>query len=311
MVKTKLFNWIGGKKWLAKDLNEIYSNILSNKNIDTYIEPFAGGLGSFLYTLETLKNYKVRKFILNDVNTTIISIYKEIKNNPEKLFEDYWKIEESYKKTVPNSVLSLHKTKQKEEIKKLLIDSRDFYELKKKEFNCLKRTNILESIPYFLFLSQHSFNGVYRENSKGDFNTPFNWEAGLINREDKLSVFLEYNKIFNDIDIEFYNESAFVFIERFLNQKNVMFYLDPPYLNKDISENKYNKDHFGLKEQIILLNYIKNMDCVVFSNHYLDIFIDFCKENSINYKEVLRSNLINSDPSKRNEKIKEILAYKY
>lgn len=311
MVKSKLFNWIGGKKWLSKDLNEIYNDILKNKNVKTYVEPFAGGLGSFLYTLESLKNYNIEKYVLNDVNETIINIYQEIKEDYSNLFEDYWKIEEAYAKTVPVEVFSLHKTKDKEQIKILLLKSRDFYECQKRIFNDLKFKDMKSSLAHFLFLSQHSFNGVYRENSSGGFNTPYNWEAGVLKREDRLNIFKEYNQIFNSINLVFHNKSAFELIDEFKKEKDVMFYLDPPYLNEVIGENKYNKDHFGINEQKILLSKIKEMNNVIFSNHYLDIFKDFCKENNFKYKEVFRSNLINSDPLKRKEKVSEILAYRF
>lgn len=311
MVKSKLFNWIGGKKWLSKDLNEIYNDILKNKNVKTYVEPFAGGLGSFLYTLESLKNYNIEKYVLNDVNETIINIYQEIKEDYSNLFEDYWKIEVAYAKTVPVEVFSLHKTKDKEQIKILLLKSRDFYESEKRIFNNLKFKDMKSSLAHFLFLSQHSFNGVYRENSSGGFNTPYNWEAGVLKREDRLNIFKEYHQIFNSINLVFNNKSAFELIDEFKGQKDVMFYLDPPYLNEVIGENKYNKDHFGINEQKILLIKIKEMNNVIFSNHYLDIFKDFCKENNFKYKEVFRSNLINSDPLKRKEKVSEILAYNF
>lgn len=311
MVKTKLFNWIGGKKWLSKDLNDLYSNILKSKKINTYVEPFAGGLGSFLCTLDILKEFGVENYFLNDVNETIITIYNQIKENPYNLFEEYWKIEEEYAKLIPKEAFKLHKTKQKIELKELLIPARDYYESQKVIFNNLKMVDINKSIPYFLFLSQHSFNGVYRENSKGGFNTPFNWDTGVYKKNDKLAIFEEYNCVFNSVNVYFKNESAFEFIKSFKNNKDTMFYLDPPYLNEGTGENKYNKDHFGIEQQKELLKIIKEMDTVVFSNHYLILFLDFCKENDFDFKEVFRSNLINSDPTKRSIKISEILAFKY
>lgn len=311
MVKSKLFNWIGGKKWLSKDLNETYVEILENKKINTYIEPFAGGLGSFFSTLETLKSYNIENYILNDVNETIINIYNEIKEDYTNIFEDYWDIEVAYSKTVPLEVMSLHKVKDKEKIKALLIESRDFYNKEKEVFNELKFKDIKKSLAHFIFLSQHSFNGVYRENNNGQYNTPYNWEGGLQNRENRLNIFKEYKEVFNSINLHLYNRSAFDLIDEFKDNEFTMFYLDPPYLNEGKGENKYNKNHFGLEEQKLLLNKISDMHNVVFSNHYLDIFKDFCKENSFNYTEVFRSNLINSDPTKRKNKISEILAFRF
>lgn len=310
MVKTKLFNWIGGKKWLSKELNEIYNQALENKEVNTYIEPFSGGLGSFFSTLETLQNYNIENYILNDVNETIISIYKQIKDDYSKLFDDYWEIEMDYASTVPTEALYLHKMKDKDKIKVLLLKSRDFYNKEKKIFNELKFTDLKKSLAHFLFLSQHSFNGVYRENSKGYFNTPYNWEAGILIKENRIKAFKEYKDIFNSINVTFYNKNAFELIDDFIDNKNVMFYLDPPYLNEGTGENKYNKDHFGIDEQKELLSKITKMNSVVFSNHYLDIFIDFCNDNDFYYREVFRSNLINSDPLKRGSKVSEILAVK-
>ena len=51
----KLFKWIGGKSWISNKLNEKTNEIIKDKNIITYVEPFCGGLGSFLSLFETLK----------------------------------------------------------------------------------------------------------------------------------------------------------------------------------------------------------------------------------------------------------------
>lgn len=45
---SPLFKYIGGKSWLKDELNNTVNKVLKdNPNIDTYIEPFAGGLGAF------------------------------------------------------------------------------------------------------------------------------------------------------------------------------------------------------------------------------------------------------------------------
>lgn len=230
-MKNKLFNWIGGKKWLAKELNATFLQF-KDKNIENYIEPFAGGLGSFFFTLDTLKELNVKKVYLNDINNTIIATYKLIKNDYEVIFKHYKKIEDNYKNTIPEEAYSLHKTKQKEELKKLLINSRDFYNDMKKEFNKVKNNNSVESVSLFLFLAQHCFNGVYRENGKGEFNTPYNWETGVPSMDNKLYLLKSYSEIFNKLDIEFYNMDCFAFFETMLNKvNNSLLYCDPPYLN--------------------------------------------------------------------------------
>lgn len=307
-MKQKLFNWIGGKKWLAKELNETFANY---KDIDIYVEPFAGGLGSFFFTLDTIKELNVKKVYLNDINNTIITTYRLIKEDYQSVYERYKEIELEYKKIIPEVAYTLHKTKQKVKLKEQLQNSRDYYNEIKKSFNKEKDKNSLESVSLFLFLAQHCFNGVYRENKKGEFNTPYNWECGVPDFDNKLNLFKSYSKTFNDMHIEFSNMDCFEFMESILEREGkVLLYCDPPYLNLEIGENKYNKDHFGKPEQLRLLEFYKRFNNVVFSNHFYELFEDFCKEDNFNYKKCYRANIMSSKNETRGNKVEEILAHK-
>tara|TARA_B100000073_G_scaffold181428_1_gene150036 strand:- start:4109 stop:5035 length:927 start_codon:yes stop_codon:yes gene_type:complete len=307
-MKNKLFNWIGGKKWLAKELNEVFNNY---SEIDCYVEPFAGGLGSFFFTLDSLKKIKVKKVYLNDINNTIITTYKLIKEDYKSVYKRYEEIEIEYNKTIPEIAFKLHKTKDKQELKELLQKSRDYYNNIKSQFNKEKDKNSLESTALFLFLAQHCFNGVYRENGKGEFNTPYNWECGVPNLKNKLELLKSYSRIFNEMHIEFFNTDCFSFMEEVLEKEDkILLYCDPPYLNLEIGENKYNKEHFGKHQQLELLNYYKKFNNVVFSNHFYEIFENFCNENNFKYKKCYRKNIMSSKNETRSEKISEILAYK-
>ena len=307
-MKQKLFNWIGGKKWLAKELNETFSNY---SNIDIYIEPFAGGLGSFFFTLDSLKKMKVKKVYLNDINNTIITTYKLIKEDYQSIYNRYEQIELEYKKTIPEIAFTLHKTKEKDKLKVQLEKSRDYYNKIKAQFNKEKDKNSLESVALFLFLAHHCFNGVYRENKKGEFNTPYNWECGVPNFETKLELLKSYSKTFNEMHIEFSNMDCFSFMDYVLEKEgNILLYCDPPYLNLEIGENQYNKDHFGKPEQMKLLEYYTIFDNVVFSNHFYELFEDFCNNNSFNYRKCYRANIMSSKNATRGKKVAEILAYK-
>lgn len=311
MVKSKLFNWIGGKKWLSKALNETIDKKLSSHSFNYYIEPFAGGLGAFISLADTLYSHGIRKVFLNDVNLTIINTYKHIKNNNEELLFTYLDIEDKYNKTIPEKAFSLHKTKQKEELKIELLKSCNYFNDIKKEYNKIKNDGSIYASALFLFLMEHCFNSVYRENKKGEFNVPYNWEAGIINPDLKLRSFKEYQQLFILFDIEFSSMDVF----DFLNEKkdlysNSLFYFDPPYLNESIGENKYNKNHFNKEHQKILLNYYLKIDNLIFSNHLVSLFEDFCINNNFSYSVHYRNNIMNSDITKRGNKIAEILAVK-
>lgn len=314
LKNAKLFDWIGGKKWLSAYLNKILKNNLKDKKIKYYLEPFAGGLGSAIFSLETLRDNGIETIYLNDINGTIISIYKKIKEDPQTLLDTYWEIEKEYQTFVPAAAIGLHKTKDKEELKKLLEEARDFYMLKRKEFNDFKasKPKDIQTLALFLFLSKHCFNGVYRENSKGGYNSPFNWEQGIIKKEDVEKRFLEHQAIFLEFNIVFENLNAFSFIEKYKHlAEEALFYFDPPYLNEDIAENKYNEDHFTPEKQVLLLEFIKELPYAIFSNHLCKIFVDFCNNNDFHFDEIDRVNRMASNKEARAKTVLEILAYRF
>lgn len=312
MTEGKLFKWVGGKKWLAPNLNSLYKEKIETGSCNYYIEPFAGGLGSLLYVLPTIEEKGIKTIVINDVNNVLINTYKSIKNKKNKVFKEYWKLEKEYKKTIPKKAFKLNPHKQKEETKILLEESKNYFNSVRERFNEVKNEKGVEAVACFLFLAQHSFNGLYRENSSGGYNAPYNWEPGCPDRTRKKGLVESYSRIFNEYNFVFENKDVFKFMRKYKKySKEALFYFDPPYLNEDIAETKYNKDHFTKKEQLKLLNVFKELDRVVYSNHYLKTFVDFSEENGFEIQQVFRSSSMNSDPSKRGQKVAEILSYKF
>lgn len=312
MIDGKLFKWVGGKKWLSPILNDIYSENIKLNEYKYYIEPFSGGLGSFLFTLPMLVEKGIETVILNDINSTLINTYKSIKNKKNKVFKEYWKLETEYKKTIPLEAFKLNSKEDKATIKKLLEDAKIYFYSIRTRFNEIKGTSSVEEVACFLFLSQHSFNGLYRENLSGFYNSPYNWETGCPNKTKKRELIEQYSNIFKTFNIIFENKDVFKFLKKYKKySKEAVFYFDPPYKNKDIAETKYNKDHFCHKSQDLLLKEYKELDNVLYSNHYLQEFENFSKENGFEIRDVYRVNVMNSDVSKRSEKKKEILSYKF
>jgi DNA adenine methylase len=311
MIDTKLFDWIGGKKWLSSKLNTEVKTILdTNKNIQCYIEPFCGSLGSLIGSLNTFKEHGIKKIILNDINKSLINVYLIIKQDPKTLCEKLNEIESEHERLIPDEAFALHKTKDKERLKVLMLESNNFYLSIRDKFNSVKN-NIgdIDSAAYFLFIMYHAFNGLYRENKKGMNNSPYGWTNKKINLENRFKTIMQYNKLFNEMNISFYNLSFDDFIDNFKHlSSESIFYFDPPYMNKDIKENSYNKDSFGKEEQIKLLNYIDNLDYIIYSNHYLDLFVDYFKDQTkYNIQIVYRKNLISADANSRGEDASEIL----
>ena len=330
-----LFKWIGGKKWLKNNIqNKIKQREFKEASI--YIEPFCGGLGAFKSILPILEENQFQKIILNDINTLVIETFKATKSKHKELIKAYENITTEFfncfnKEAIECSKFikdgnklietkgkyfyyDLDKTRDKIILKSLFLqEANDFFNKTRKEFNIEKfEKNIsVECIAKFLFLMENCFNGTYRENSKGEFNTPFNWGNAPKNCFNKIEIIKEYNLFFNEIDITFENLDVF---SLFLKYKsiNAFLYLDPPYLNlSENSANKYNKDAFCFDKQLKLLNYTLSYKYVLYSNHDLPILKDFLKKNLFDIDIVFRKNIMSSKNDSRKNDVAEILAFKY
>lgn len=304
MNTLPLFRFVGGKTFLKQKLEDKINFILSKKSFSRYEEWFAGGLGSFFAVCNILKENNIKDILLNDINSNLIILYKNIYNNRiEELINKYMHIENQFHLSIPIETYSLNKIKDKEIIKLNLVNARDFYKSIVKQFNI--SLDEFEKSYLLIFLQNHCFNGIYRENLKGEYNTPFNWEAKKIDRNrltkkmlDIYNCFKQFNITFSSVDFELIEKSA----------PNTLIYLDPPYLNKDVAENKYNKNIFTFNKQVELINKIQDYS-FIYSNHYDDRLIDeFCGWSSLDV--VSRKNTISSSVESRKIDKKEVLITK-
>lgn len=140
--------WAGGKSQL---LNEIIQELPTNiKQIKRYVEPFVGAGAVFIYFLEN--NY-FEEYIINDINSKLINLYGVIRDKPEDLIEEIQRLKTQYLEA---------DSEEREQL---------FYKIRT-NFNSAQ-CNSIQSSAYFIFLNKTCFNGLYRENSKGEFNVPF------------------------------------------------------------------------------------------------------------------------------------------
>lgn len=312
---TQPFKWLGGKKWLNESINFHFNIVLSSmkhKEKIVYIEPFCGGLGSFIAILPLLLKYNVSKIVLNDINSAIITTFISIKNKKEALIKEYEILELEFSQYISLKAQYLHVTKDKFKLKFELKEAENYFKKRKEEFNFLKKEPTKDSIRYaalFLFLLQHSFNGIYRENLKGEFNTPYNWDNKIVNIHTKIAKIEMYHTLFNAIDIEFKNKDVFELLSEYKND-NCVLYLDPPYINEDEKENNYNKDSFNKEKQIKLLNILNEFSSFLYSNHLLPLFEEYFTKENHSYDVVHRKNIMTGKAENRGKVFKEILGTK-
>ena len=303
MITAKPFlKWAGGKRQLLTELEVNFpSPVLKTKEINLYIEPFVGGGAVFFHLLS---NYSVKESIINDINQDLMLTYKVVKLFPEELIKKLAKIQMEY--------LELNTEDRKEY----------YYEKLRKPFNHLQvdyksqdRKNWIEKAALLIALNKTCFNGLYRQNSKGEFNVPVGrYKNPVILDEENLknvSKLLQNTKIlcgnYDSVKIP-ENKKAFV-------------YFDPPYrpLNTTSSFTKYSKDDFNEEDQKKLARYFKKLDK---EGHYLllsnsdpmnieksDLFFENLYMG-YHIKRVLAKRFINSDSSKR-KAITELLISNY
>lgn len=207
--------WVGGKQ---KIILELLKRVPEEGRYSRYIEPFAGG-SALLYRL------KFKEAIINDINSELINTYQQVKDYPLKLSQ----LLESYE----NNEETFYRIRE--------MDRDPDYHLK---------TTKLERAARFIYLNKTCFNGLYRVNSKGHFNTPFGrYKTDSYKNQELLEVDSEF---FNLKDVQFLNTD---FVEVLsLADENTFIYLDPPYdpISKTASFTGYSENGFGVEDQIRL-----------------------------------------------------------
>ena len=232
MAEVKpLLKWAGGKRRLLQTLFEVFpANLDLNRN--NYFEPFVGG-GAVLFGLANhlsaeeigLLSKKQKSIIVSDTNEELINFYKVVRDSPGDLSN---KIRDLAKKT----------------------DRDDFYSVRASS----PKTKVGRAAR-LLYLNRLCFNGLYRVNSKGEFNVP--WGKLQNPRIFDEAILLANSKRLSGAKIakrDFLNQLE-------LAKKGDLVYLDPPYipLSSSSSFSKYSKLDFDLSNHEQLANCINSL----------------------------------------------------
>ena len=195
-----------------------------NLQFNAYYEPFAGGASIFF---SCINNHKA---FLSDLNEELISAYEVVKHKPKMLIRC---------------------------MKKMNVSQDDYYYYRD-EYVC---KNDVEKAARFLYLNHSSFNGIYRVNSRGEYNVPYGKRDVPYNTE----VILTANQKLKNASLQ---KGDFGIWEENIKSKDLVF-LDPPYsVSSKRAENGfigYNAKLFSLEDQRRLKSFI---DKIVERNAY-------------------------------------------
>ena len=277
MAKNKLVapvvKWVGGKRQLLDEITPLLP-----KKIPSYCEPFLGG-GAVLFSVQP------KRAIVNDLNQDLVTVYEVIRDDVEVLLE------------------SLKKHENSQEYFYTIRDmDRD-----KETYQSMSK---IEKASRLLYLNKTCFNGLFRVNSSGEFNSPFGYyrNPNIVN-EPVLRVVSQY---FNTNNITFYSEDFSETLKRV--RKGGFVYLDPPYdpVSDTSSFTGYNKGGFDKKEQIRLKEccdeLTKSGVKFMLSNSATDFIKELYQEYEITIVKAKRA--VNAVASRRGA-VEEVLVRNY
>lgn len=272
-----VLKWVGGKRQLLKEILPLIP-----KDISTYYEPFVGG-GAILFALQP------KKAIINDYNAELINVYKIIMTNPDKLIE----------------ILETHEQNNNSEY---------FYNIRELDRTSdYKKLSEVERAARIIYLNKTCFNGLYRVNQAGQFNSPYGKykNPNIVNSTTVKALHDYFNK--NNI---FITSSDYKdILKKIRANKKTFVYLDPPYypLSSSSSFTGYTDNGFDKEQQIELKNECDKLTKkgikFLLSNSSCD-FINELYKDDYNIKVIKAKRVLNSDGNKRGE-IDEVLISNY
>jgi len=276
MIKAKPFvKWAGGKRQILDKLKKF-----APKEFETYYEPFVGG-GAFLFELSP------KNAVINDSNEELMNVFNVLRN------------EKKYNKMC--KYLNKFERKHCEEF---------YYEIRNIDRNKRKfeKLNECKKAARTIYLNKACFNGLYRVNSKGEFNVPFGKKTTVNTYDGENLLNLHTYLTMNNVNI-----LCTDFEETVKDAKKGDFvYFDPPYDSDTSTFNSYTETGFNKDEQRRLAKVFIELDKkgvkVMLSNHNTILIKELYKDYNINVIEAKRS--INSNGKKRGV-VEEVIITNY
>lgn len=277
MAKDKLVapvvKWVGGKRQLLGAITPLLP-----RRISAYCEPFLGG-GAVLFSIQPAQA------IVNDLNGDLITVYQVIRDDVDALVES----------------LKAHRNTPEY-----------FYAIRDMDRDRAAYADLsqVERASRLIYLNKTCFNGLFRVNSAGAFNTPFGRykNPNIVNEP----VLRAVNRYFAAGGVTFFHEDFAKTLARV--EPGALAYLDPPYdpVSDTASFTGYSKGGFDKNEQRRLKRCCDDLTRrgvkFVLSNSATDFIKDLYQDYEILVVKAKRA--INADASRRGA-VEEVLIRNY
>lgn len=265
--------WVGGKRQLLDDLTPLFP-----KCVTSYCEPFLGG-GAVLFKLQPNIAY------VNDINSELIQMYEVIRDNVDELI----------------TALGEHPNEEEH-----FYSVRD-WDRNKEQYEQLTKVQRAARI---IYLNKTCYNGLFRVNNAGEFNTPFGHykNPNIVNAPTLKAVSAYFQKAkltFSSVD----------YAEVLANvAKGTFVYLDPPYdpVSDTANFTGYTKGGFDRSEQIRLRQCCDELNRRGIKFMLSNSATDFIREQyaAYNITIVKAKRAINSNAAKRGQ-VDEVVVRNY
>lgn len=261
-----IVKWVGGKQGNLKYIKELLP-----PTYNTYYEPFAGGLAVLLELNPTNST-------INDINPELINTYMMIRDQVEDV------------------ILCLTYLDTEHEA---AADPKAFYYKIRSDFNWNLGMQRPPQAARFIYLNKHCFNGLYRVNSKGEFNVPFNGKlSGRSYDPDQLRELSSRLKNVRILNTDFEAAVKGASVGDFV-------FFDSPYAPiTATSFTDYTKEGFSYEDHVRLSKLFReltNRGCYcMLTNHDTQLIRELYKDFRIEVVDVRRS--INRNGSDRTGK---------
>ncbi|HOV78590.1 MAG TPA: DNA adenine methylase [Bacillota bacterium] len=267
-----ILKWAGGKSKTVNQLSKYFPADFRN-----YHEPFVGGGAVFFHLYPDIKSRGALAFLSDNVEE-LINLYEVVRDDVDTLIEI---------------------------TKRHIYDKDYYYKIRSLDPGILSKT---EKASRILYLNKTCFNGLYRVNSKGQFNVSFgDYVNPVIVDEEALrdaSEAFKHAVLFSgDFELVLRNAQAGDFV-----------YMDPPYVPLSATSNftSYTPGSFGEEQHCRLrevFEELKNKGCyVMLSNSDTEFVRRLYRGCNIRTVNALRA--INSDITKRGA-VKELVILSY
>lgn len=301
--------WAGGKGQLLESLSAHFPKALLDGTVHTYAEPFLGGAAMFFHVMQ---RFPLRTAYLLDANEELVLAYTVVQRDVEALIGELQRMAASYLRLDPEARRARYlKVRAAFNRGKPAMDFRRY-----------ARDAWVERAAQILFLNKTCYNGLFRVNRSGEFNTPpGRYARPAIADADTLRA---ASAVLTRADVRIrLGDFGDLAARAGLLKPGSFVYYDPPYLpiSPTASFTAYSRHAFGVEEQRRLAGLFRSLHrpgiYQMLSNSdpknedpANDFFEDLYPEFRATIFRVPASRSINSNPARRG-RINEIVITNY